>query len=147
MEGMTTQLLGTATPISSDDPKKLLNDAQRTLTHAQRYVSRALANIRDYLDRGSRTNHERQQGYPKHSAGSDVTFIGDRGSVQASVSLNADRRQLTRVPRRALVAESIKADPQLSDREHGRRVGANHKTVGAIRRDLEANGEIRPASR
>lgn len=59
-----------------------------------------------------------------------------------ALSLNLDRRHLTREQRRGLIAESLKADPQLSDREHGRRTGADHKTVAAIRPGLEANGEI-----
>lgn len=74
MDGMTTQPLDTVTPTGGDDPKKLLDDAQRALMHAQRCLSLALAaleadtpggaalvakivgasracvNIRDYLD-------------------------------------------------------------------------------------------------
>ena len=59
-----------------------------------------------------------------------------------ALSLNIDRRHLSREQRRALVAESIKADPQLSNREHGRRTGVDHKTAGAIRDQLEGRGEI-----
>lgn len=44
--------------------------------------------------------------------------------------------------KRALIAESLKADPQLSNREHGRRVGVDHKTVDAIRVPMESRGEI-----
>jgi ParB-like chromosome segregation protein Spo0J len=47
-----------------------------------------------------------------------------------ALSLNIDRRHLTREQRRPLADESIKADPQLSDREHGRRTGVDHKTAG-----------------
>lgn len=47
-----------------------------------------------------------------------------------------------REERRAAAPESIKADPQLSDREHGRRAGVSDKTVAAVRRELQANGEI-----
>jgi ParB-like chromosome segregation protein Spo0J len=59
-----------------------------------------------------------------------------------ALSLNLDRRHLSREQRRALVAESIKADPQLSNRQHGDRVGVDHKTAGKVRRDLESSGEI-----
>jgi ParB-like chromosome segregation protein Spo0J len=58
------------------------------------------------------------------------------------LSLNIDRRHLTREQRRGLVAESIKKDPQLSDREHGRRTGVDHKTAGKVRDALESTGEI-----
>lgn len=59
-----------------------------------------------------------------------------------ALTLNIARRHLTREQRRALVAESIKVDPQLSDREHGRRTGVNDKTAGSVRRDLEKSAEI-----
>lgn len=59
-----------------------------------------------------------------------------------ALSLNIDRRHLTREQRRGLLEESLKVDPQLSDREHGRRTGVDHKTAGAVRCDLETRGEI-----
>ena len=34
------------------------------------------------------------------------------------------------------------ADPELSNREHARRTGANHETVGAVRKGMESTGEI-----
>ena len=59
-----------------------------------------------------------------------------------SISLNVDRRQLTREQRRAIIEASLKADPGLSNREQGRRVGVVDKTVGSVRRELEATAEI-----
>lgn len=59
-----------------------------------------------------------------------------------ALSLNLDRRHLNREQRRALIAESVKADPQMSDREHARRTGADHKTVAAVRAPLVERGEI-----
>lgn len=59
-----------------------------------------------------------------------------------ALSLNVDRRHLSREQRRDLIAASLKADPQLSDREHARRTGADHKTVGGVRESLESGGEI-----
>jgi hypothetical protein len=40
------------------------------------------------------------------------------------------------------VEESIRIDPQLSDREHGRRTGTDHKTAARVRDSLESRGEI-----
>ncbi len=54
-----------------------------------------------------------------------------------AISLNKDRRHLTREQVRALIAESIKADPDLSDRAHAQRTGASHPTVGKVRAELE----------
>ena len=69
--------------------------------------------------------------------------LSDSVKRTLAISLNKDRRHLTRAQVQALLEESVKADPQLSDREHSRRVGVNHETVGAVRRELEAGGEIR----
>lgn len=59
-----------------------------------------------------------------------------------ALSLNLDRRHLNREQRRALIAESVKADPSLSDLAHAKRTGASDKTVTSVRRDLEARSEI-----
>ena len=44
-----------------------------------------------------------------------------------------NRRHLSREQKRALVAESLRSDPILRDRDHARRCGADHKTVGRVR--------------
>lgn len=63
-----------------------------------------------------------------------------------ALSLNIDRRHLTRVQKHALVAESLKVDPQLSDREHGRRTGVDKNTAAKVRDELEGRGEIHHVS-
>ena len=35
-----------------------------------------------------------------------------------------------------------KADPQLSNREHERRTGVNRNTVGRVREEMEASGQL-----
>lgn len=57
-------------------------------------------------------------------------------------SLNLNRRHLTREQVRDLIAQSLLADPQLSDREHGRRTGASDKTVAKVREPMERTAEI-----
>lgn len=57
-------------------------------------------------------------------------------------SLNLNRRHLTRDQRRELIAQSLRQDPQLADREHARRTGASPTTVGTVRGDLEAAGDV-----
>lgn len=59
-----------------------------------------------------------------------------------ALSLNLDRRHLNREQRRALIAESVKADPQMSDREHARRTGVSPSTVGTVRSALEGEGQL-----
>lgn len=56
------------------------------------------------------------------------------------------RRHLSREQRRALIAESLKSDPQLSNRAHARRTGASHPTVGTVRREMEQRGEVQKFS-
>lgn len=44
--------------------------------------------------------------------------------------------------RRALIAESLKKDPQLSNREHERRTGASHARIQRDRKKLEELGQL-----
>ncbi len=71
-----------------------------------------------------------------------IRGLDDVGKRTMALSMNLDRRHLTREQRRALVAESIKADPQLSDREHGRRTGVSPTTAGTVRQELESDGLV-----
>lgn len=89
--------------------------------------------------------HHRQQIAKQHNLPLPTEIcagLTDTEKRSLALQLNVARRHLTREQKRAVVAESIKADPQLSDREHGRRTGVDHKTVSAIRDGLEKSGEI-----
>jgi outer membrane biosynthesis protein TonB len=57
-------------------------------------------------------------------------------------SLNVHRRHLNTKQKRNLIKARLKAHPELSDREIGRRTQTDHKTVAEVRRELEATGEI-----
>lgn len=59
-----------------------------------------------------------------------------------ALNLNLHRRHLSRDQKRQIREASLKADPQLSDREHARRTGTDHKTVAADRERLEKSGEF-----
>jgi hypothetical protein len=56
-----------------------------------------------------------------------------------ALSLNLSRRHLNREQTRQVIAASIEADPDLSDREHARRCGCSPTTVGSVRRELEVS--------
>ncbi|HRY08350.1 MAG: ParB N-terminal domain-containing protein [Actinobacteria bacterium] len=56
-----------------------------------------------------------------------------------ALMLNLSRRHLTREQVRSVIAASITADPQLSDREHARRCGCSPTTVGTVRKALEVS--------
>lgn len=68
--------------------------------------------------------------------------LDDAGKRSLAFTLNLKRRHLNREQRRALIAESLKSDPQLSNREHARRTGASHPTVNTVREELEDRGEV-----
>lgn len=57
-------------------------------------------------------------------------------------SLNLHRRHLTREQKRDLIAQSLRQDPQLADREHARRTGVSPTTVGAVREELVESGDV-----
>jgi hypothetical protein len=58
------------------------------------------------------------------------------------VSANIRRRHLTAEQERDLIAKLIKATPDKSDRQIAETVKVDHKTVGAVRAEQEARGEI-----
>lgn len=62
-----------------------------------------------------------------------VTFV---------LSANLCRRHLTLEQKREVIAAVLKADPTRSDRQTAKKVGADHKTVGSVRKELEGRGEI-----
>ena len=67
---------------------------------------------------------------------------GEAAKRGMAFTLNLKRRHLNREQRRHLIAESLKKDPQLSNREHARRTGAHKDTVGSVRVELEEGGQI-----
>lgn len=72
-----------------------------------------------------------------------VTAEGDDTELRTlAFELNNHRRQQSREARRGQVRKSLRADPQLSNREHARRTGVDDKTVATIRKDMEATAEI-----
>ena len=65
-----------------------------------------------------------------------VPGLSEPQKRQHALVVNTARRQLTQAQRREVLAASITADPDLSDREHARRIGCSPSTVGAVRREL-----------
>src|SRR5215211_2716900 len=58
------------------------------------------------------------------------------------LSLNIQRRHLTADQKRDLIAEVLRATPAKSNRQIAEQVKADHKTVGSVRDNLKATGEI-----
>jgi hypothetical protein len=72
-----------------------------------------------------------------------IQFEGDRAAALAFVvSKNIHRRHLTGEQKRYLTVKLLKAAPEKSDREIGRQVKVDGKTVAAVRADLESTAEI-----
>lgn len=71
----------------------------------------------------------------------DVLNVSDPNEARSLArSYNLARRHLSREQKRQLIADEIRDNPESSDREIGRVIGCDHKTVGAVRREL--SGEI-----
>lgn len=67
----------------------------------------------------------------------DVIRVQDEHEARSTArAYNMARRHLTRAQKRELIADEIQADPDRSDREIGRLLGVDHKTVGSVRREL-----------
>lgn len=58
------------------------------------------------------------------------------------LALHLHRRHLTQAQRRELIAQQLKETPQKSDRQVAAALGVSPTTVGTIRGDLEAGGEV-----
>ncbi len=69
-------------------------------------------------------------------------FNSDVERLQVAITLNANRRHLTRAQRRDLIAAYLKADAAINDNHLGEIVGVSKNTVASVRDDLEATGQI-----
>lgn len=70
------------------------------------------------------------------------TDLSEQEKVDLSVSLNLQRRHLNRAQRKEAIASLLKRTPERSDRWLAEIAGCDHKTVGSVRFDLEARGEL-----
>ena len=77
-------------------------------------------------------------------------FIGNLSGTEKDevrIVLNGLRRQLSREQLATVITWALKKSPEVSDREIGRRVGADHSTVSKARAKLEATGEIHQSTK
>ena len=58
------------------------------------------------------------------------------------ISANIHRRHLTAEDKRKLIADVLKAKPELSDRQIAEQVKDDHKKVGRVRKKMEATGSL-----
>jgi hypothetical protein len=77
-----------------------------------------------------------------HDDIAEVVDLTDDEIVAYVVSANIHRRNLTGEQNRDLTAKLLKLDPSKSNRQIAAVVGVDHKTVGAVRKEAEATGEI-----
>lgn len=68
--------------------------------------------------------------------------LTDRGKYETALSLNIHRRHLTREELRDVLRDSIRRNPELSDRRHAEVAGASHPTAGAVRAELVSEGLV-----
>jgi hypothetical protein len=67
-------------------------------------------------------------------------WVGDPAAYV--ISINVHRRHLKPGAKRGLIRKALKAAPEKSDRQIGKQIGADHKTVAAVRKVEEGRGEI-----
>jgi hypothetical protein len=68
--------------------------------------------------------------------------LDEAGAVLHVISMNIHRRHLDHEQKRQVIADLLKADPSLSDRQIGKAAAADHKTVAAQRGRMERTGEL-----
>lgn len=76
-----------------------------------------------------------------------LTFKTDKGVLDYIISKNIHRRHLTPEQKREIIAKVIAAKPEASDRQIAKQVKTDHKTVGSVRAEREATGEISPVEK
>lgn len=75
-----------------------------------------------------------------------VAGLSEEQKRTHAVAVNVHRRSLSREQKREAIQRSLRADPQLSDRQHAARLQVDHKTVSNQRSRMVATGEIPQSS-
>lgn len=90
--------------------------------------------------------HNRKEICERHGLDFPITVcppgLSDQEKRDLARALNVQRRQLSQAEKREAVADQLRETPERSDRAIGKALGVDHKTVGAVRREVEAGGEI-----
>jgi acetyl/propionyl-CoA carboxylase alpha subunit len=71
-----------------------------------------------------------------------IQTITDADPYDYVLAINVHRRHLTGEQKRELIVRVLKAKPEASNRKIAEQTKADHKTVAAVRDDLESTGEI-----
>jgi hypothetical protein len=66
---------------------------------------------------------------------------------QYVLKMNMLRRHLDQMQKRRVIQDRLLAEADMSDRQIGRLLGVDHKTVGSVRSEMEERGEIPHLSR
>ncbi len=71
-----------------------------------------------------------------------VSGLSDAKKREMALSLNLHRRHLTSEQKRQIIADRLRADATISDRQLAAEIGVDNKTASAVRQSLEATEEI-----
>jgi ParB-like chromosome segregation protein Spo0J len=103
---------GVLIPVEYDEEGNILDGHHRVRACRELGISEWPKFIRTGLDEATKRLHARQ--------------------------LNVARRHLTQDQKRALISDQLRDTPERSNRQIARDLGVDDKTVGSVRRDMEA---------
>jgi hypothetical protein len=79
---------------------------------------------------------------PNYANFYDVELEDDAAIIAFIVSVNIKRRHLTGEQRDRIISDLIKLNPTKSNRQIAREIGVSHPTIGKVRDQLEAAGDV-----
>lgn len=124
-------------PLSSEQRRQLRDSVIAEGIHTP-VVQDQYGNVIDGLERLAIADELGLRTYPVRT----LHCPDERTRRHLRLQLNCNRRQLTRQQKRAIVAEELIQSPDLSDRYVAALIGVSHRTVAAVRADLERTGQI-----
>jgi ParB-like chromosome segregation protein Spo0J len=133
--------------LSETDPAALKELAEDIKQHGQREPASYIKNSdgdRVLLDGRNRLDALEMLGR-KIDINDSRMFEQLSSSIDAQafiISKNIYRRHLSAEDKRDLIGLLLKANPEKSDRQIGKQIGAHHSTVSTVRKEKEATGEI-----
>ena len=117
-------------------------------TFGQRGYEHTVVDGRNRLDACDAIGMEifTSSGEPSHRYFENIDGYGPRDITTYVISANIRRRHLTAEDKRRLIGELLKVNPERSNLQTAKLVGASHPTVAKVRSELEEAGDVEKVS-